>query len=295
MSVIVIGADGKIGHALLAALRQGSEIVHATSRRPDAASQGYLYLDLADSVFDQAPLPKVEVVFICAALTSIAECEANPALARRINVQAPVALANRFGAAGARSIFLSTDAVYDGTLANVPADQPPSPSTEYGRLKAEAEAELLKLGGAVSVLRLTKVLAPDFGLFTGWIDTLANGGGITAFSDLMLAPISLGEAVDALSAVAKDRSGGIYQASAAADITYLDAAHHIADRLRVDRKRVKAQRGIDNGIPPDRLSRYASLDTSRLFALTGHPARAPREVIDDVYGPLLGGARSRTL
>lgn len=291
MSVIVIGADSKIGHALLAALRQGSEIVHATSRRPDAATQGYLYLDLTNSALDRAPLPKVEVVFICAALTSIAACEANPALARRINVQAPVALANRFGAAGARSIFLSTDAVFDGTIANVPADQPPSPSTEYGRLKAEAEAELLKLGETVSVLRLTKVLAPDLGLFTGWIDTLSKGGEIAAFSDLAFAPISLGEAVGALSAVAMDRSGGIYQASAAADITYLDAAYHIADRLRVDRKRVKAQRGIDNGIPPERLSRHASLNTSRLSALIGYPARAPRLVIDDVYGPLLGDAQ----
>jgi len=110
MSTLIIGADSAIGHALMLALRQGGEVVHATSRRPEASAQGYIHLDLAQSDLDRTPLPFVDVVFICAAMTGFSACQANPALARRINTQAPVALAKRLGADGAHSIFLSTNA-----------------------------------------------------------------------------------------------------------------------------------------------------------------------------------------
>jgi len=68
---------------------------------------------------------------------------------------------------------------------------------------------------------------------------LAEGGTIEAISDIALAPISLRETVNSLCAIGMERGGGIYQASSASDITYLDAAHHIADVLNVNRRRVK--------------------------------------------------------
>src|SRR5439155_336892 len=132
---------------------------------------------------------------------------------------------------GARVVLISTSAVYDGRSPNVPASRLPCPVTDYGRLKAEAEARFLSLGRAASVVRLTKVLEPNDPLIGGWITALASNGTVTAYSDLGLAPISMGETVAALLAVAAAREGGIYQVSAANDIRYVEVARHLARRL----------------------------------------------------------------
>jgi dTDP-4-dehydrorhamnose reductase len=268
--------------------------VYGTSRRQDAVDKGYLPLDLADPTAGDAPLPFADVAFFCAAMAQFAECRNNPVLARRVNVLSPVALAKRLSSQGTRVVLLSTGAIYDGSIPRVPADRRPCPTTEYGRSKAEAEAEFLSLGTIASVVRLTKVLEPSHPLIGGWINALAKGATATAYSDLGLAPISLAESVTALMIAAADPAGGIYQASAADDISYFDAARHIASRLNVDPHNVVAQRGAEAGIASEQLTLLSSLDTSRLSAVTGRAAPDPFGVIDDVFGAAIAQARSTT-
>lgn len=292
MKAIVIGVDSRIGRALSEALSARGDSVCGTSRRRDAVDKGHLPLDLADPDAGGASLPFADVAFFCAAMDRFAECRNNPLLARRVNVLSPVALAQRLSSQGTRVVLVSTGAVYDGSIPRVPAGRPPCPSTEYGRLKAEAEAQFLLLGTTASVVRLTKVLAPNHPLMGEWINALAKGATITAFSDLGLAPIPLAESVAALMIAAADPAGGIYQASAADDISYLDAARHIASRLNVDRHNVVAQRGAEAGIASEQLTLLSSLDTSRLSAVTGRAPPDPFGVIDDVFGAAIAQARS---
>lgn len=291
MKAIVVGADGFLGSALAAALTARGDEVYGTSRRPDATARGFHHLDLADPRAGDAELPSADVAFFCAAMVRFADCQANPILAHRINVLTPAVLARRLAGAGTRTILLSTSAVYNGRTARVPATEPPHPATDYGRLKAEAEAEFLGLGRVASVLRLTKVLGPKQPIFIGWIDALARGERITAFSDLGLAPISLDMAVRALLAVASSREGGIYQASAAADIAYADAARHVARLVGADDRQVVAVRGVDAGMPAEQMTLLSSLETSRLSALTGEAAPDPVGVIDELFGAAMDEAR----
>jgi dTDP-4-dehydrorhamnose reductase len=291
MEALVLGADSRIGKSLLEALRSRGDKVHCTSRRH--SSVGRIPLDFASSEIDAAVLPHTEVAFFCVALSRFSECRANPLLARQVNVVAPAKLARALSSRGTHTVLLSTSAVYDGSASAITSNRMPRPLTDYGRLKAEAEAMFLSLGDAASILRLTKVLSSDMPLFTGWIQALASGNSIRAFSDLGLAPVSMVHAVNALLAVGNDRKGGIYQASAAADISYFDAACHLAHRLGADPKLVTSQRGAEAGIPVEQLTLLSSLDASRLSTLTGKPAPDPYAVIDEVFGPAITQARAR--
>ncbi len=200
-----------------------------------------------------------------------------------MNVLSPVALAERLVAAGTRAILLSSIAVYDGQEPRIPAECPVNPNSLYGSLKADAEEAFLAFGRSASVVRLTKVLAPEIPLFNGWIDALAKGLPISAFEDTSLAPVSIEAAVDILVRVAADADGGIYQASARDDITYVEAARHIAQHLGASPALVRSDLGAERGIPAEQLRRFSSLDTTRVDRLTGKVPPAARDVIDEVY------------
>ena len=118
-AVLVVGADGAIGAAVAARLEVGGHTVIRTSRR---GTPGTVPLDLAT---DPATwrLPKgVSTAVLCAAVTSTEACRLRPDEARRVNVDAPVALGRQLSSAGGRIVFLSTNMVFDGSLAVVPPD-----------------------------------------------------------------------------------------------------------------------------------------------------------------------------
>lgn len=287
--MLVIGVDGLIGRALAQALAARGDTVVGTSRRPSPGGAGApITLDLAASGAARTPLPPVDAAVICAAMARFADCREQPELARRVNVEAPVALAARLATSGARVVLLSTSAVFDCRTPHVTAEQPPSPRSAYGALKAEAEAKILALGARACVLRLTKVLTPDMPLFVNWIAGLRRGRAIEAFDDLTISPLRTQDVVAALLAVLSDRGGGIYQVSGAEDISYADAARHLARRLGVAPDLVGTTRAVDRGIPESEVTRYTSLDASRLAALTGWTPPPAEAVIDAVFGYLLG-------
>jgi dTDP-4-dehydrorhamnose reductase len=283
MKALVLGADGTIGAALMQSLQRTGHEVIGTSRRVVANRADILRLDFEELDPEWLALPQVDVAFFCAGMTKFSDCRADPRRARRINVDAPTMLARRLVQEGARVVLLSTSAVFDWSTPRSPADRPLCPVTVYGSLKADAETQFAEFGRAASILRLSKVLTPDYSLMRGWIDALAVGRKVTAFSDLHMAPIPLEEVLAALHTIAEGRAGGIFQLSASRDISYLDAALHIADRLRAPRELVSVAQAGTAGIPPEEVMRYSSLDMSRLSSVSGQKAIDPIAVIDSVF------------
>ncbi len=293
MRALVAGVDGGIGTALVGALRRRGDTVLGTTRRPGPHGAGLFTLDLASADVDIVALPEADIAFFCAAMTGLAECRKDPELARSVNAAGPAHLARRLVAQGMRVLLLSTNAVYDWQTPCVPASRPPCPLTIYGQLKAEAEAEFAALGAAATTLRLSKVLTPELKLFRGWIDALAAGREVTAFSDLHMAPIALEDAVSALIALADRGESGLFQISGATDISYVAAARHLAERLHAPLDRVHEARAADAGFPREEITTFSSLDSARFSELTGWMPPDPYEVLDRVFGAAIEAARSR--
>ena len=283
MKALVIGGDGSIGSALTKALLSRGDTVCQTTRRSVLAERNAIQLDLASFDIDALRLPEADVAFFCAAITSFAACRTNEGLARPVNVTSPALLARRLVAAGTRVVLLSTSAVFDWRSPHVRSSWPPCPVTVYGKLKAEAETAFSAFGAAASILRLTKVLTTTDSLFNNWIDDLRQERSVTAFSDHHMAPVTLNDAVAALLAISRSSESGVFQISGAHDVSYYEAALHLASRLDVERQRVTEARASENGVLPEEIIRYSSLETSRIGALTGWKAPDPYSVIDEVF------------
>ncbi len=235
-------------------------------------------LDLARDVAGWIP-PRAAVAFLCAAITSQEKCRAEPAASRAVNVDATLLLAEKLVRQGTHVVFPSTNLVLSGERPHQNADDPYMPQTEYARQKAEAEQRLRQLPGTC-IVRFTKVLGPDAPLLRAWCEALRRGEVIHPFSDMPIAPVPLGIAVESLAAIAAARAEGIVQVSATEDITYANVARFIAKRLGAAESLVQPIAASSSGAAIEYVPRHTTLDTTRLRTEFGLVPPSPWDAIE---------------
>lgn len=168
MRVLLTGAHGQLGKALLRSVPEGIELI-ATARQADAALDVQA-LDLSDSeacrsaVVDHRP----DWVLNAGAYTAVDQAESEPVLAQAVNAGAPRAFAEALVELGSqgRLLQLSTDFVFDGQQGHpYEPGQARNPLGVYGATKAAGEqaiSEVLGLSstGRAVILRTSWVYGP---------------------------------------------------------------------------------------------------------------------------------------
>ncbi len=272
-----------LGGTLRQHLQRSGREVAATSLLAVPDAKNVLHLDLTQPPETWPELPSCRAVVLCAAITSLEQCRANPAGTRLVNVTRTLALLERLAQQGAFVVFISSNLVFDGSKPARQPEEPVCPRTEYGRQKAEAEAALLRLRDQAAIVRLTKVMHPDMPLMRGWIQSLRAGKPISPFQDLVCSPITLDATVGVLTEVATQQRAGLWQLSASADITYAGIAQCLAKSGGFDAALVQpvaAHGGALEHLPP-----HSTLDPSRAQRELGFELLEPERVIDRVFNP----------
>jgi dTDP-4-dehydrorhamnose reductase len=133
MRMLITGAGGMLGTDLqTAATTAGHDVIALARAELDIADRGAV----ADAVTDA----RAEIVVNCAAWTDVDGAESEPDAAAAANATGPGALAAAASVAGAWTVHVSTDYVFDGTkrTAYVESD-PTNPLSQYGRSKLDGE------------------------------------------------------------------------------------------------------------------------------------------------------------
>ncbi|MCS6289512.1 MAG: SDR family oxidoreductase [Nitrospira sp.] len=172
------------------------------------------------------------LVIHCAALSRTGACEQDPALARRINVEATKLLAD--WARDIPFLFLSTDQVFDGSKGQYVETDPVHPLNVYGQTKAEAEQVVLQ-NPAHSVVRiaLTAGLSPtrDRSFVEDMIEKAAKGTKLTLFTDEFRCPIPAGPLVRALWECAVRSKTGLYHLGGSERLSRWEIGQVLASRF----------------------------------------------------------------
>ena len=152
MKVLLTGAAGQLGQALIASTPPGVELVALSRAELDLASRE------ACRAAVQAQRP--DWVLNAGAYTAVDKAESEPELAQAVNAGAPGAFAEALAETGGRSLQVSTDFVFNGEQGRpYKPDQALDPLGVYGASKAAGEAAALALPGA-RVLRTSWVYGP---------------------------------------------------------------------------------------------------------------------------------------
>lgn len=150
MKILLTGATGQVGYELQRSLQALGQVVAVDRARMDLS-------DL-DQVRDVVRAVRPGLIVNPAAYTAVDQAESEPALAHRINAEAPAVMAAEARLLGAAMVHYSTDYVFDGTKQGAYAEtDPTNPINVYGASKLAGEQAVAAAGIAHLILRTSWV------------------------------------------------------------------------------------------------------------------------------------------
>jgi dTDP-4-dehydrorhamnose reductase len=268
-SAWITGAGGLIGSYLTRLAPQfapGWQVIPLTRAE----------LDLADAAALQARFrgEQPQLILHCAALSRSPICQANPALARRLNVEVTTWLSEL--AAQRRLVFFSSDLVFDGRKGSLYSEtEAPNPLSVYGETKVEAERVVLanprhlvirtSLNGGVSP-------TGDRGFNEELRRAWQAGKVPRLFVDEFRCPIAAAVTARATWELALSGSAGVYHVAGSERLSRWETGRLVAERCpelqpRLEAASVKDYRGAPR--PPE-----TSLDCRKAQAALSFPLPA---------------------
>jgi dTDP-4-dehydrorhamnose reductase len=242
----VTGAGGLIGsHIALAAPQFAPDWKVRALSRPQ--------LDLCDfgAVKRAFAAEKPRLVIHCAALSKSPDCQANPALARRINVDATQNLAELAGQI--QFVFFSTDLVFDGQRGNYDETAAVNPLSVYAETKVAAEqAVLANPEHMVIRTSLTGGASPtgDRGFNEHLRLAWQKGHQMTLFTDEFRCPIAASVTAQAVWMMVSKNLHGLYHLAGAEKLSRWQIGQLLAARWPQLNPQVQAASLKDYPGPP---------------------------------------------
>lgn len=231
-TVVVLGASGMLGHAVVSEL-EGYDTRALT--RADA--------DLTDrSMLDDA-IPRGAIVINTAAYTNVDGAESHRADAFAVNAEGVRHVAEVVRARHGRLIHISTDYVFDGIASTpYPEEAPRNPQSVYGTSKAEGE-------------QYVQELLPDSGIIarTAWLYGLPGSNfprtiltlgkereSLEVVNDQIGQPTSTLDVARMIrTLVASDTTSGIFHATNSGHASWFDFAQRLFTLAGWDPQRIR--------------------------------------------------------
>ncbi len=230
MTVLVLGSSGQLGRHLQELLPGAEFLTRATA---DLA---------APSAVEAAVLARRPTLIVnAAAYTAVDRAESEPALAWRVNAEAPAALARVSAELDVPLVHVSTDYVFDGKKSSAYEEtDPTSPSTVYGATKLAGELAVRTIAKKHWILRTSWVFSEHGSNFVKTMLRLARERPeLKVVADQRGRPTyaaDLARAIVALSAqygsAASTIPYGTLHASGGREVSWYEFAGHILGRAQ---------------------------------------------------------------
>lgn len=271
--ILITGVSGQIGGALLSVAKaDGYDVQSASRREMDLAAPG------SGVPFLDQCMP--DIVVNCAAYTAVDQAETDPALAFRINADAPERLALWCSAHDRLLIHLSTDYVFSGESRRPYREEDEvGPTNIYGASKLDGERRLRRACVRHIILRTAWIYSATGNNFVKTMLRLGvRGSELNVVADQHGCPTAACSVARALGAIlARYRTGSADDVSGT--YHYVDRGettwHGFAERIFAEAERHRRHHPIINPVATElyptlaRRPSYSVLDTGRFQDVFG--------------------------
>jgi len=210
MRILVTGAAGMLGRDVVAAAQNAGH---------DAIALARADLDITDAAAAEHAIAtaRPDALINCAAWTDVDGAEAGEAQASAVNGAGAGQVANAAAAAGALTIQVSSDYVFDGTTSKpIPEDAAVRPISAYGRSKLAGERAVARAGGRWMIVRSSWLFGAHGPNFVATMLRLAGEREeIAVVEDQVGCPTYTGHLAAALVELAESSAEGIHHVAGA--------------------------------------------------------------------------------
>lgn len=236
MRVLVTGASGYLGHAVMWRLRARHDVMGWGWRH---VANGMEPVDLrnADALRSALAVTPVDAVVHCAAYRDPDFCERNPDETRQLNV-APVRVLAHALPPGAHLLLVSTDYVFEGTHPPYVEEDTRRPVNIYGQSKLEGEDAASERPEHL-ILRIPLLIGcgPDFaasGFIAKIAQALRDGNPISLDDCAMRFPTDIDDVAAVIEYLLASNARGIWHYSTRRGQTQYGWAMEIARLMHID-------------------------------------------------------------
>jgi len=263
MRILVTGASGLLGLNLSLAALPFHQVIGVDRSTLTGVPFELLNMDLLDDgALDRMfTASRPDALIHCAALADVDACQADPIASKRLNAVLPEDLAAGCARRGIPMIYISTDAVLDGTRPGFYMEQDtPNPLGVYARTKLEGERAVLEVNPDAIIARVnffgwsltgTRSLAEFF------VNNLRDGKPVKGFTDVFFCPMFVGDLAETLLLMLEKGLVGLYHVVGSEALSKYEFGQAIARQF---------------GYDPD-LVQPISVDQSGLVAPRSHNLR----------------------
>lgn len=228
--ILILGATGSLGRTLARAC-EWRGLDYVLTGRPEVDVRRPQSLDAAICQFNPW------AVINASGWVKVDEAEREQAACLEVNALGAAAVARSCLVRGLPNVSFSSDLVFDG-LAERPyiESDAPNPLNVYGVSKAEAEREILQLGGQSLIVRTAAFFSSEdpYNFAAHVVRALDRREALPAAADLFVSPTYLPDLVDAVLDLLIDGESGLWHLANEGATSWAGFATLIAKSLGLD-------------------------------------------------------------
>src|SRR3989344_753880 len=241
MKILITGGSGLLGtnFILTASEMKNHNVFALYNEHP--LKDGFCNSFKAD-ILDKPKLKKLfseinpDVVVHSAAITDVNYCESHKEEAYKVNVDGTKNVLDASYQAGSKSVYISSDSLFDGRRGNYSEEDIPNPVNYYGKTKLFGEKEAEKYN---SLIVRTNFYGWNAGIkkeFSEWIvKSLEAGSKVNLFTDVYFNPIIVTSLSRIIVELAEKNKKGVFNVAGREVCSRFQFGNDIAEVFGLDK------------------------------------------------------------
>lgn len=212
-----------------------------------------------------------DAVIICGANTSIDGCKRDEEASNQLNVIGIKRILEQANLTGIKTVFMSSEVVFDGKKGLYSEEDIPNPITLYGRQKLQIEQYMISHLKNYLIFRVSRASGSCYGekdIFNEFYNQIINQKEIICLKGQSFCLTEIGDIVEGIVKALEYNLNGLYNLSSANYISRYELAKLYANKIFGGYEKIQ-EKEYDNFSFLDNRSVYGGLNGSKLSNLIG--------------------------